>query len=97
MARSSYDVLTRPVITEKATLLREIGNTVVFEVERTATKAEIKQAVEKVFSVNVTGVRTVIVRGKMARVGRPTGRKRNWKKAYVTLKEGDKIEFFEGV
>ena len=97
MSRSAYDVLKRPVITEKATLIREVANTVVFEVERGSTKAEIKQAVEKVFSVNVTGVRTVLVRGKSARMGKFTGRKTNWKKAYVTLKEGDKIEFFEGV
>lgn len=97
MSRNVYDILRRPLITEKATLIREVANTVVFEVEKDATKAEIKQAVEKVFSVSVKGVRTAIVRGKNARVGRFSGRKRNWKKAYVTLKEGDTIEFFEGV
>jgi large subunit ribosomal protein L23 len=97
MSRTVYDILRRPLITEKATLIREVSNTVVFEVEKDATKAEIKQAVEKVFSVSVQGVRTAIVRGKNARVGRFSGRKRNWKKAYVTLKEGDIIEFFEGV
>ena len=97
MSRSAYDILRRPVITEKSTLLREVENSVVFEVDTRATKAEIKQAVEKVFSVNVLGVRTVHVRGKKARVGRSAGRKRNWKKAYVTLSEGDQIEFFEGV
>jgi large subunit ribosomal protein L23 len=70
---------------------------VAFEVDTRATKAEIKQAVEKVFSVKVLRVRTVHVRGKNARVGRSSGRKRNWKKAYVTLNEGDQIEFFEGV
>lgn len=97
MSGSVYDVLKRPLITEKSTLIKELANTVLFEVERTATKAEIKQAVEKVFSVTVTGVRTAIVRGKSARVGRSTGRKKNWKKAFVTLKEGDQIGFFEGV
>lgn len=97
MARSAYDVLKRPVITEKATDLRERENAVVFEVDAGATKAEIKQAVEKVFQVTVTGVRTAIVRGKNARVGRSVGRKSNWKKAYVSLKEGDQIAFFEGV
>lgn len=97
MSRSPYDILRRPVITEKATLLRETGNAVVFEVDPRATKAEIKQAVEKVFDVHVTGVRTAIVRGKNARVGRFTGRRKNWKKAYVTLREGDHVEFFEGV
>ena len=73
------------------------GARVVFEVDTRATKTEIKQAVEKVFSVKVEGVRTVHVRGKKARMGRFTGRKRSWKKAYVTLSEGDQIEFFEGV
>lgn len=97
MARTAYDVLRRPVITEKATELRERENAVVFEVDPAATKAEIKQAVEKVFQVTVTGVRTAIVRGKNARVGRSVGRKSNWKKAYVSLKEGDQIAFFEGV
>ncbi len=97
MSRTLYDILKRPVITEKATFLRERENAVVFEVDPDATKAEIKQAVEKVFHVSVTGVRTAIVRGKNARVGRSTGRKKNWKKAYVSLKEGDQIELFEGV
>lgn len=97
MSRSAYDILRRPIITEKATLMREVENSVVFEVDTRATKTEIKQAVEKVFSVKVQDVRTVHVRGKSARVGRITGRKRNWKKAYVTLGEGDQIEFFEGV
>ncbi|MDW7712079.1 MAG: 50S ribosomal protein L23 [Deferrisomatales bacterium] len=97
MSRTVYDILKRPVITEKATFVRERENAVVFEVYPDATKAEIKQAVEKVFQVSVTGVRTAIVRGKSARVGRSVGRKSNWKKAYVSLKEGDQIEFFEGV
>ncbi len=97
MSASLYDVLKRPLITEKSTLIRELSNTVLFEVDRDATKAEIKQAVEKVFSVSVTSVRTAIVRGKAARVGRSVGRKKNWKKAFVTLKEGDQIAFFEGV
>ncbi len=97
MSRSFYDVLKRPLITEKGTLIREHANVVVFEVDRDATKAEVKIAVEKIFSVKVEGVRTAIVRGKSARMGRFAGRKRNWKKAFVTLKEGDQIEFFEGV
>ena len=97
MSRTPYDILKRPVITEKATTAREVENAVVFEVDPKATKAEIKFAVEKAFGVGVVGVRTLVVRGKNARVGRFTGRKKNWKKAYVTLKEGDQIEFFEGV
>ncbi|HSH71210.1 MAG TPA: 50S ribosomal protein L23 [Deferrisomatales bacterium] len=97
MSRSAYDILRRPIITEKATLMREVENSVVFEVDTRATKIEIKQAVEKVFRVKVIGVHTAHVRGKTARVGRSSGRKRNWKKAYVTLGEGEQIEFFEGV
>jgi large subunit ribosomal protein L23 len=95
--RTAYDILKRPLITEKATLIKETSNVVVFEVDRKATKTEIQQAVEAVFSVTVEGVRTAIVRGKTARRGRHVGRKSNWKKAFVTLKEGDHIEFFEGV
>ncbi len=97
MATSHYDILLRPVITEKATVLREEGNVVVFEVHPRATKPEIKKAVEKIFNVKVESVRTVIVRGKRARLGRFTGKRKNWKKAYVKLREGDHIEFFEGV
>lgn len=97
MSTSSYDVLRRPVISEKSTLVKEIENSVVFEVLKDATKAQIKRAVEEAFNVKVVGVRTSVVRGKNARVGRFTGRKRSWKKAYVTLAEGDTIEFFEGV
>ena len=97
MPRTPYDILRRPVITEKSTMVRESENAVVLEVDPRATKAEIKHAVEAAFDVSVIGVRTVIVRGKTARVGRSIGRKKNWKRAYVTLKEGDQIEFFEGV
>lgn len=95
---TAHDILRRPVISEKSTLVKEEGNAVVFEVARDATKAQIKSAVEEVFKVKVTGVRTSIVRGKNTRrLGRYVGQKKNWKKAYVTLGEGDTIEFFEGV
>lgn len=97
MSANLYEVLRRPVISEKSTLVKETENTVVFEVAKEATKTQIQLAVEKAFKVKVTGVRTLVVRGKSARMGRSTGRKKNWKKAYVTLKEGDTIEFFEGV
>jgi large subunit ribosomal protein L23 len=97
MSTSAYEVLRRPVISEKSTLVKEAGNAVVFEVAKDATKAQIRQAVEVAFKVKVTDVRTSIVRGKNARVGKTAGRKKNWKKAYVTLGEGDTIEFFEGV
>ena len=70
---------------------------VVFEVARDANTIEIKGAVEKLFNVKVTGVRTLVVRGKEKRVGRFSGRRPSWKKAFVTLKAGDNIEFFEGV
>ena len=70
---------------------------VVFEVARDANKIEIRRAVEKLFKVSVTDVRTLVVRGKVKRVGRFTGQRPSWKKAFVTLKPGDNIEFFEGV
>lgn len=97
MSLTSYDVLRRPVISEKSTLVKETENTVVLEVAMDANKAQIKKAVEGLFKVKVSAVRTVIVRGKNAKVGRSYGMKRNWKKAYVKLGEGDTIEFFEGV
>ncbi len=97
MSASPYDVILRPVVSEKTTMVKETENTVVFEVLKQSTKAEIKQAVEKAFSVKVADVRTVVVRGKDKRVGRSMGRSRNWKKAYVKLGEGQKIELFEGV
>jgi large subunit ribosomal protein L23 len=75
VSRTPYDILKRPLITEKATLVKETANVVVFEVDRSSTKAEIRQAVETVFSVTVKGVRTAIVRGKNARRGRFVGRK----------------------
>jgi len=94
---ASFDVLRRPIISEKSTLVKEAENTVVLEVAKEATKAQIKKAVEDVFKVKVKGVRTMLVRGKNARMGKFSGQKRNWKKAYVKLGEGDTIEFFEGV
>jgi large subunit ribosomal protein L23 len=69
----------------------------VFEVARDANKIDVRRAVESVFKVTVTDVRTLIVRGKEKRVGRFSGRRPSWKKAFVTLKPGDNIEFFEGV
>lgn len=97
MNTSPFDVLRRPVISEKSTQVKETENTVVLEVSKESTKADIKRAVEAVFKVKVAGIRTVMVRGKNARMGKFAGKKRNWKKAYVKLGEGDTIEFFEGV
>ncbi len=96
--KSMQDVIIRPLIlTEKGETLKEEENKVLFEVARSANKIEIKQAVEKLFKVDVIDVNTMVVRGKPGRIGRRTGKRPNWKKAIVTLAEGDTIEFFEGV
>jgi large subunit ribosomal protein L23 len=97
MNRREY-VLKLPVITEKSTLIKENLRTVAFKVLRDANKIEIKDAVEKIFKVKVQSVRTAIFHGKKRRQGRYTGRRPDWKKAYVTLKQGEKmIEFSETV
>ncbi len=88
-------IIRRPIIlTEKANLLRESHNQVVFEVARDANKVAIKDAVQKLFNVHVTGVNTMVMRGKMKRMGRGYAKTQNWKKAIVTLKAGDSIDFF---
>ncbi len=95
---NTMDVIRGPLITEKATLLKEDGRTLCFKVARAATKSEIRRAVEQLFSVKVTSVRTISMRGKMKRYGRFEGKRPDWKKAFVTLRKGEKmIEFFEGV
>ncbi|HCM47925.1 MAG: large subunit ribosomal protein L23 [Colwellia sp.] len=86
-------VLLAPNISEKATTAAEANNTVVFKVATDATKAEIKAAVEKLFEVTVEGVNTLNVKGKEKRTGARTGRRNDWKKAYVTLSEGSEIDF----
>jgi large subunit ribosomal protein L23 len=91
-----YEVLRRPLITEKTTLLQE-GNKYVFEIAHKATKHEVELAVEKAFKVNVTKVNVVNVIGKQKRLGRRIVMTQSWKKAVVTLMPGQKIEFFEGV
>ena len=91
-----YEVLRRPVITEKNTTLQE-QNKYVFEVAKESNKPLIKQAVEKAFKVKVTTVNMMTVPGKSKRVGKRIIQTQSWKKAVVTLKAGDKIEFFEGV
>ncbi len=90
-------VIVSPVITEKGTLASEKANQVVFRVRRDASKDVVREAVEKLFKVTVVQVRTSNFMGKERRRGTVRGRKSDWKKAYVTLKEGDRIEFFEGV
>jgi large subunit ribosomal protein L23 len=90
-------IVKRPLIlTEKGSLLREQENQYAFEVAREANKAEIRNAVESLFNVKVEHVRTLIVRGRMRRMGRGHSKTQNWKKAIVQLKEGDSIDFFEG-
>jgi large subunit ribosomal protein L23 len=95
MNRREY-VLKLPVITEKSTYIKDTHRTVTFKVLRDANKIEIKDAVEKIFKVKVQSVRTANFHGKKRRQGRHEGRRPDWKKAYVTLKEGEKmIEFSE--
>jgi large subunit ribosomal protein L23 len=108
--RSAQSIIKRPLLTEKSARLRETGGgatahaegdayaqKVVFEVARDANKIEVRRAVQELFKVTVTDVRTLVVRGKVKRVGRFEGQRPAWKKAFVTLKPGDNIEFFEGV
>ncbi|MGE3176143.1 MAG: 50S ribosomal protein L23 [Vicinamibacterales bacterium] len=91
------DVIRRPLITEKTSLLREDGRTLVFHVATDANKIEIKRAVEKLLGSKVASIRTSLVHGKMKRQGRYMGQRPDWKKAYVRLREGEKLpEFLEG-
>jgi large subunit ribosomal protein L23 len=108
--RSPEQIIKRPLLTEKGTLLKETGGNpqgaldpeavksqLIFEVAKDANKVEIRHAVEKLWNVDVVSVRTAIVRGKEKRVGRFVGKVSNWKKAVVTIAPGQNIEFFEGV
>ena len=89
-------VILAPHVSEKSTVAAEQNNTIVFKVVNDATKAEVKAAVEKLFEVEVTGVRTLNVKGKTKRTGARFGRRNDWKKAYVTLKEGSELDFVGG-
>jgi large subunit ribosomal protein L23 len=94
--KNMYEVIRRPLITEKTTALKETQRALCFEVHRDASKPEIKKAVESLFGVKVQDVRVANVHGKVKRQGRYVGRRSDWKKAYVVLKQGEKmIEFFE--
>lgn len=93
---NAHQIILRPLITEKNTNLMSL-NKYCFEVDPSATKAQIKQAVETIFSVSVTSVHTMNVRGKLRRRGTRYGYSSDWKKAIVTLAEGNRIELFEGV
>jgi large subunit ribosomal protein L23 len=91
------DVIRRPLITEKTTVIREDGRTLVFQVAMDANKIEIKRAVEQLLGSKVAAVRTSLAHGKVKRQGRYMGRRPDWKKAYVTLREGEKLpEFLQG-
>jgi large subunit ribosomal protein L23 len=91
------DIIRRPLITEKTTVIREDGRTLVFQVAMHANKIEIKRAVEQLFGSKVASVRTSLAHGKLKRQGKYQGRRSDWKKAYVTLREGEKLpEFLQG-
>jgi len=95
--KSNYNILKRPIITEKTSVANEELGQVAFEVRKDANKVEIKKAVEELFEVSVLRVNTSVVHGKNKRRGRIVGRLPNWKKAVVTLADGQAIDFFEGV
>ena len=91
-----FDVLRAPKMSEKTLSLKEEANQFAFEVDQRANKIQIKESIEKSFKVSVLKVRTMNIRGKKKRLGRYQGLKSSWKKAIITLKEGDTIEYFEG-
>lgn len=95
--KDARQIIIRPIVTEKSTIMREDLNQYVFRVIPRATKREIASAVEELFEVSVTDVRTIRMQGKKKRLGRNLGRRPSWKKAIVTLAEGDSVDFFEGV
>jgi large subunit ribosomal protein L23 len=95
---NANQIIRRPLVTEKSTMFREDTNIIAFEVDPKANKIQVKSAVEELFKVKVAEVRLFNVRGKMKRMGRWAGKRRDWRKAYVRLKEGEKApDFIEGV
>lgn len=95
---NANQIIRRPLVTEKSTILREEENVIAFEVDRNANKIQVRNAVEELFKVKVEDVRLFNVRGKMKRMGKFVGKRRDWRKAYVRLKDGEKApEFIEGV
>ena len=95
--KEAIQIIVRPLVTEKSTILREESNQYAFRVITRASKRQIAAAIEELFDVNVMDVRTMRMQGKKKRLGRNLGRKPSWKKAIVTLAEGDTVDFFEGV
>jgi large subunit ribosomal protein L23 len=94
--KEAQKIIRKPLITEKSTRQKDANHQYAFEVHRDANKIEIQSAVERLFKVKVTQVRTCNVLGKIKRLGRKSGKRPDWKKAIVTLQEGDRIDFFEG-
>ncbi len=94
--KSQFSLISKPYITEKVLLLKEDGNKVVFQIRKDTNKIELKNAVESIFNVKVENINTLNVKGKKKRLGKHEGKRADWKKAIVTLKEGDTIEYFEG-
>jgi large subunit ribosomal protein L23 len=94
--KEAHQIIRRPLVTEKSTQQKEKNNQYAFEVDPKANKIEIQSAVERLFKVKVFQVHTCSVLGKVKRLGRKYGKRPDWKKAIVTLKEGDRIDFFEG-
>ena len=97
MTRGPFQILLRPLLTEKMTALREQSNKIAFLVRSDANRIEIKKAIEVALNVKVDRVNTMNVRGKVKRLGRFAGRRADWKKAIVTLKKGEKLEMYESV
>ncbi|MEN6438711.1 MAG: 50S ribosomal protein L23 [Syntrophobacter sp.] len=96
MKRTSFDILKRPMVTEKSTVEKDARNKLCFEVDLRANKIQIKEAVEKIFKVDVLDVATISMKGKKKRAGRFFTTLPDWKKAIVTIKPGQRVEFFEG-
>ena len=92
-----YDIIIRPVVTEKTSIQKEDFNQVSFEVDRRANRVEIRRAIEKIFNVRVADVKTMQVKGKVKQRGRIIGKRKDWKKAIVKLMPGERIDFFDGV
>jgi len=93
---NQYDIVVRPIVTEKSSLMKDGGNQYVFEVARSANKIEIAKAVEQLFKVKVVSVRVMNMEGKKRRLGKHSGKRPDWRKAIVKLNPKDKIPFFEG-
>ncbi len=91
------EIIISPIVSEKSYELREIANQYAFKVYPRASKKQIALAIEEIFEVTVVKVRTIRMLGKKKRVGRSLGRRPSWKKAFITLAEGDTVDFFEGV